>query len=368
MKFSAVIIPVAVILTVGVGYLILGKNPEQPPRPAPPVIALEVYTETLSDKVQALGTAISNEAVDITATTAETIAEILFTDGSFVEKGTVILRLDQQEEQAQLDAARARLDEHNRELARLNKLLKDKAASRRERDERLTLKRITENEIKQIEARIDDLTLRAPFDGVLGVRRLSAGALVQPGQLITTIDDTNPIKLDFSIPSVYLSGLKPGIPIIAHSDALPERVFNGKVSTINSRIDPVTRTVLVRAILDNDDGAIRPGLLMQVTLLEDEHDAVMVPEESIVQRADKHFVFVVKNDSTAEKRQVTIRVRQPGKVEITQGLQPGETIVVRGMGEINDGDQLSVQSRWNSIRDSQFAAPPPPSSEQDKGQ
>lgn len=323
-------------------------------RPPSPVIALKVYTLELADQVQALGTAKANESIEITANATETIEEILFTDGQQVKKGDVLVRLDQQEEEAQLEAAKAQLVEHERELKRLQTLLKNKAASKREYDERITLAEVTRQRIKEIEARISNRTLAAPFDGVLGVRRLSVGALVQPGDLITTLDQIDPIKLDFNVPEIYLSQLKPGLEITALSDALPDHAFKGIVETVNSRIDPVTHAVLLRAMIANEEGLIKPGLLLKITLLEDRREAVIVPEESIIQRQEKHYITVVKEDNTAEERAIEIGTRRPGIVEVKGGLEAGEIIVVRGMGTVRDGQPVTVQEVWETIRNEQY--------------
>lgn len=315
-----------------------------------PVEAIAAYETTISDSVESLGTAMANESVDITANVTETISEIDFSDGQEVTKGDVIARLSQQEEAAQLAAAQARQKENRRELDRLNTLLKNKAAAQREYDERLTLIEVTKQEVEAIDARIADRTLRAPFDGVLGIRRVSVGALVQPGELITTIDDLSSIKLDFTVPSIYLSSLKVGTPIEAKAAGFENRVFRGEVASVNSRIDPVTRSVLVRALIPNEDATLKPGLLMQVTLLKDERQALVVPEESTIQRDNRHFVLVIGDDGAAEERQVQTGVRQPGMLEITDGLAAGEKVVTRGMGTVRAGQKVEIQRLWDEIR------------------
>jgi len=323
--------------------------------PAKPVIVLKAYAMGLSDQVEALGTAQANESITITATVAGRLEEITFKDGQQVHKGDVIARLDQDEEKAQLVAAQVQLAEHAREVKRLKSLLVRKAASTRELDERKTLAAVTASSIEQIRARINELTLKAPFDGKIGIRRVSPGALIQPGQVIATLDEIDPIKLDFSIPATMLQGMKPGDRIEARADALGEQVFIGTVSATDSRIDPLTRSMLLRAIIANPDGRLIPGMLMRVTLMANQRDALVVPEESITQKEDRHFLTIVSPEGKALLRPVRLGTREAGLVEIKKGLNAGELVVVRGMGFVKPGKPVSVAETWDKIRDSQFS-------------
>lgn len=347
------IIPVFVVILLGLAawyFMSSDASENDKTAKAIPVEIIAVFEETLSDSVESLGTAMANEFVDITSNVSEVIAEINFEDGQQVEKGHVIARMAQQEEAAQLAAAKARQSENQRELNRLAGLLKNRAASQREYDERVTLTEITKRQIEEIEARIADRTLRAPFSGVLGIRRLSEGALVQPGQLITTLDDVSSIKLDFTVPSIYINSLTKGTPIEARSLALGETVFRGEVASVNSRIDPITRSVLIRAIIPNEEMILKPGLLMQVVLLKDQRTAKVVPEESIIQRADKHFVLVVKDDNTVEEREIRRGVHMPGMVEVVDGLELGEKVITRGVNMVRAGQKVSIAETWDKIR------------------
>ncbi|MDT8377053.1 MAG: efflux RND transporter periplasmic adaptor subunit [Mariprofundaceae bacterium] len=324
--------------------------------PAKPVVVLKAHTLMLSDQMEALGTAQANESITITAKVSGRLEEIAFTDGQQVRKGDLIVRLDQDEEYAQLIAAEVQLAEHTREVKRLQTLLARRAAATRELDERKTLAAVAASNIEQIKARISELTLKAPFDGKVGIRRVSPGALIQPGQVIVTLDEIDPIKLDFSIPSTMLQGLKPGDRIEARAEALGDRVFTGRVTATDSRIDPLTRSMLLRAIIDNPDGELIPGMLMRVTLLANEREAVVVPEESITQKQERHFITLVTADGKAEIRAVQTGLRRDGLVEIRQGLAAGELVVVRGMGFVKPGQAVSVSETWETIRDSQFPA------------
>ncbi|WP_176958076.1 efflux RND transporter periplasmic adaptor subunit [Mariprofundus sp. KV] len=314
-----------------------------------PVVVFKAHPVALFDRTEALGTARSRESVEISARIAGRVEKILFRDGQQVKAGQVIVRMEQDEEQAQLGAATAQLAEHRREIKRLETLLARKAAARRDLDERKTLATVATSTIKQITARIDELTLKAPFAGGLGIRRISPGAMLQPGTVITTLDDATLIKLDFTIPSTELEGLSVGAAIQASCDALPGATFSGSLTGIDSRIDPVTRSILLRAEIDNRDGRLIPGMLMRIELRKHERQGFMVPEESVTQKQDKHFLTLMNAEGKAEIRPVETGLRRHGQVEITAGLAADELVVVRGMGFVKPGQPLSVSETWQSL-------------------
>ena len=316
------------------------------------VITAPVIESEFADRVEALGTALANETVVITADTTEKVSAIHFEDGQVVEKGQLLITLDKSEEQANLNAAKARLSEARSSYNRARDLQQTNALSKATLQQRLAVLKEAESEVEAIESRIEELTIMAPFAGILGLREVSVGALVQPGDTITTIDDLSRIKVDFDVPSIYLPALKPGLPIIGKVDAYKDKEFTGEVQTVNARVDPVTRTVRVRAILPNPDTSLKPGLLMTITLLKDQRDALLIPEEAILKREEKNFVFVVGDEDgkkIAKEREVKIGARQPGEVEIISGLEPGEMVMTHGM--IKARDNMEVQIRASEEND-----------------
>lgn len=319
--------------------------------PLTPVFVTTAAKGTVYDRVDAIGTAFSNEFVNISSNVTEILREIRFQDGQQVKEGDVIVVLEQREQQAQLDAARARMEQDKRELARLEGLLADKAVPRQDYDNRQTMLQVTQQEVAEMEARVAYRTLRAPFDGVLGVRMISPGALVQPGDVITTLDDISSIKLDFTVPSTYLSALQPGVEVEAVADALDNRVFRGRIESVNTRVDTITRSVLVRALLPNEDHMLKPGLLLKVTLIKNERPAIILPEETLMQRQDNHFVLVVGEDNKVEQRKVSIGARRPGRVEVTSGLDAGERVIVRGVNRVRAGQEVEIAETWEPISD-----------------
>lgn len=311
------------------------------------VIVAPVVVKQISDRVEALGTARATESVNVTSNVTEKITRIDFEDGQQVKAGAILAVLDQAEEQAELKRAQAFRGERKLALQRLQQLEERQLTSPDEIDRtRLELEQ-ADASITGIKTRISDRVIRAPFDGIVGLRNISVGALVETGDLIATLDDTRQIKLDFSVPSVFLTELKPGLKIRARAVALDDREYMGEVKSIDSRVDPVTRSIQVRALLPNPDGSIIPGILMQVDLLRNTRQALVIPEASLLPLADKQYVMLrVDKDGkdTVEKKQVHIGLRLPGYVEIINGLSEGEQVVTHGNSKVRPGDVLDVMA------------------------
>ncbi|HKJ90241.1 MAG TPA: efflux RND transporter periplasmic adaptor subunit, partial [Oceanipulchritudo sp.] len=259
-----------------------------------PVVAAPVIEEAaFGDTLEALGTTRAYESVLVTANVTEFVREIRFDDGEEVKAGDILVVLEKDEEEAALKSAKALLEERKASYNRARELEQQQALSTATLQERDALLQQIEGEIEAIEARLRDRVIRAPFDGTLGLREISPGALVRPGDTVTTIDDLSRIKVDFDAPSVFLSALRQGLEVEGRVAAYAETVFTGTVSMINSRVDPATRTVKVRAILPNEDRRLRPGLLMSIQLMKNPRSALLVPEGAIIQRGQESFVFAL---------------------------------------------------------------------------
>lgn len=312
-----------------------------------PVEVLESTVERshFADIIEALGTTKAIETAVITADTTEKIVNIHFHDGQQVKKGQLLVSLNAAEETAQLLAASGELIEAQTSLARAEQLLETKALSEATLQKRKALLKRAQGNVDALKARISDLRISAPFGGVLGLREVSVGTLVKPGDVITTIDDLSKIRVDFSVPAVLLDELQPGQKIIGHVDAFPKQEFTGSIQTINTQVDPSTRTVKVRAILPNKSGILKPGLLMEVTLYRNSREALLIPEEALIKYGDKNTVFkIVKKDTSFYAQQVSITIgsRKPGYIEVLSGLTAGDKIVAHGVLKINDGTELII--------------------------
>jgi len=313
-------------------------------RPATPVIAQRVDTETFASGIEALGTARSNESLDVSANLTEKIISLNFQDGAYVEEGDLLARLDDTAERAELAAAKARLAERRRTLDRSKSLVSDRVLSESEVDLRASEVETAVAEVAALEADIADHQIRAPFAGRVGLRMVSVGALIRPGDVITTLDDIDTIKVDFTVPETELARLKPGVPLVARSAAYPDRSFEGEVSAVDTQINPQTRAVLARAEIDNSGRELQPGMLIELEVLARQRESLAVPEGALVPRGDRQFVFRVV-DGKAERVEVTVGTRRPGVAEITGGLEAGDLVVIDGTMKLQPGAPVKVTER-----------------------
>ena len=225
-----------------------------------------VRSERVSQKLEALGNARANESVDISSKTSNVVTSIMFRDGERVRRGQVLVQLDDAQLRADVAAAEAAVAESERLYNRSRELMDTEALSKAQFDQLEATLKANRARLEGARARFEDSVIRAPFNGRVGLRRVSVGTLISPGDVITTLDDTSVIKLDFSVPENFLATLRDGLAVRATAPAFPGRAFAGKVASIDSRVDLNTRSVTVRALLSNEDGALRPGMFLNVTL------------------------------------------------------------------------------------------------------
>ncbi len=307
------------------------------------VVAQPVGTRSFADRVEAVGTVIANESVTITPPVTERVASVHFEDGASVARGDTIVELEHDEESAELEERRVALNEQERQFERVRTLRESELVSQEEFDLARDALHMARSRVEAAEARLRDRVLTAPFDGVLGTRRVSPGALVSPGQIITTLDDLSTVRVDFTVPEALLSQLAVGLPISARAAAWPEDRFDGRTTSIDSRVDPATRAMTVQARIPNTDLRLRPGMLLAIELSCCPRDGLGVPERALLSYADRQYVFVVRSDDTVEQRQVRLGVRDPGWVEVVEGLEPDEMIVVDGLLGLRDGASVRVE-------------------------
>jgi membrane fusion protein (multidrug efflux system) len=308
----------------------------------PGVIVGEARIEKFPLSAEALGNASANESVLIRPVITATLTSIQFEEGKFVSGGTVLAELENVEALADLAAARATLVETEAQYRRLSELFKTQAVSESQLQQLDAKRQADRAAVAATQARLSHTVIKAPFDGRLGLRRVSVGSLVGPDTVITTLDDTAFIKLDFDVPEVYLARLEPGLSVTAHSAAWPDLKFLGTVSSIDTRVDPVSRTVAVRSLIDNADGQLRPGMFLTVTLLRADIEALLIPEQALIPERSKQFVMVVGEGDIATLREVRTGRRRPGQVEILEGLESGERVVVEGTQKARDGQPVKV--------------------------
>jgi len=304
-----------------------------------PVITRPALTEPMGIEIEAVGTTQANESVEVTSKASNTVTAIRFREGDEVERGAVLVEMDDAQTRAALAEAEAALARSKSAFDRSRDLQSRQALSVADLETVEADLKADTARVSAARARLDDTVIRATFKGHTGFRHVSVGSFVSPGTVITTLDDTSIIKLDFTVPETYLFVLARGLPIKASATGLPDRTFEGTVTNMDSRVDPVTRSVIVRAELANPDGLLRQGMFMTVSLQGEVTPTLLVPEEALVPERGKAYVFVV-HDSVVERREVKTGKRKPGYVEIVEGVHEHERVVVDGTQHVRDGSTV----------------------------
>lgn len=300
------------------------------------VITAVATIEPMGIEIEAVGTTRANESVQLTSKASNIITKIAFDEGAEVARGAILVEMENDEARADLAESEAALADSQSQYNRSRDLFASQALSMAELDQIEAALKADQARVAAARARLADTVIRAPFSGRTGFRLVSVGSYVSAGTLITTLDDTSRIKLDFTVPETFLFLLRRGLPVTASATGLPNEKFSGEVTNLDSRVDPVTRSIIVRAEIPNPEGTLRQGMFMTVSLQGDVVPTLLVPEGAIVPEQGRTFVFVVRG-SVVERREVHIGKRRPGEVEIVDGLVENEHIVVEGTQNIRDG-------------------------------
>lgn len=346
MKYLKVVF--VILIALGVVFLsrrYLGHSPlpQRPPMGGEAmVVVTNIGMRHFTTRVEAMGTAYASESVTITAPVAERVSKVLFADGTTVKAGDLLVQLEDAEESADVEEAMVNLDEQRRELGRIKALRDKMMVSEQEMDTRRSAAEAAQARLAAAQARLRDRAIMAPFAGVLGIRRVSLGALVAAGTAITTLDDLDLIKADFTLPETLFADIAIGQTIEARSVAWPDGTFTGTVVTIDTRVNPTTRAVTVQAHIPNPQHRIRPGMLLTVSLISRLRESLCVPEKALLAYGDKHYAFVLKSDNTVEQRELRLGEREVGWVEIEDGLKDGESIVTEGLMDLKDKVRVRV--------------------------
>ncbi len=305
------------------------------------VVTAEARIEPLSTSVEAVGTARARESVDITSKTANLITAIAFREGSLVKEGQLLVELDGAAARAALAEAEAALIESESQFKRSRNLYTQQALSTAQLEQIEATQKANQARVDAARARLADTGIRAGFDGRVGMRQVSVGSLINPGTVITTLDDASLIKLEFTIPESYLHLLRIGDVVKVRTAGQPDLRYTGKITLLDSRVDPATRSITVRAEIPNRDGSLRPGMFMTVVLDVDPSPALLVPEGAIVPEQGHVYVFVVAGDKV-QRREVRTGRRRKGEVEVVSGLAAGDQVVTEGTQMLRDGDTVRV--------------------------
>ena len=311
------------------------------PRPGTPVVLAEASVRVMEEALEVVGTARADESVTLSSKITEKIRALHFEDGQFVRKGDLLVEMTNREESARLGEALAELREDERNYRRVQDLIQSEVVSQADMDEAEARYRTARSRVRTIEAQLADRVILAPFDGTLGLRQVSAGALIEPGDPIVTLDDVDPIKADFSVPERFVARLSQGQSVRAEARAYPDDIFEGVISALPPRVSDQSRSVTVRALIPNEDGRLRPGMLLTMEIVKQRRETLTIPEAALSPRGEEQFVFVHQpEEGVVHRKRVVIGLRIPGFVEVREGLTPGDLVVTEGVTRITDGARV----------------------------
>ncbi len=304
-----------------------------------------VTARPFTDEIRVLGVARGRRSVNITSSTSELITRVLFRDGQRVAAGAPLVELQAREEDAGIIEARAQVAQAQRQYDRYKTLADRGIAPRVTAEDAETGLATARASLNAAQARRGDRLIRAPFAGVLGLSSVTAGTLVSPGGIITTLDDIDVVRVDFPVPERYLGVLRTGTPISATIDAYGDETFNGRIALIDTRINEQTRAVTARAEIPNPGGRIRPGMAVRVAVQQGQRTSAAAPEAAVQYEGDGAFVYRIakgERGSTAQRVEVETGAVEGGFVEILSGLSAGDRIVGSGLNRIQPGAPVRV--------------------------
>jgi len=339
-------LPLFILLLVLIGLIVYLQWPQEKvqKKQFKREVAVKMASVLLTDfidSVEGVGTARANEQVEITSKHSDLVDEVYFEDGQLVKKGDVLVKLNNLAEQAKVSELAANLLESEAHLQRLSDLLTSSATSKSLVDQQVAKTKAIEAQLLSAHAELNETTIKAPFSGVLGFRETSRGAYIDAGDVITSLDDLSQIKVDFYLPERLLTELHLGQKVSAMNVAYKNKTFVGEISAIDNRIDANTRSIKVRAIIDNAKLKLRPGMMLNISVTLQVEKILQLPESAIIPIEDKQYVFVV-NEGKAQRKTIKVGRRHPGVVEILSGLIQDEQVVVEGALKLKDGSAVNV--------------------------
>lgn len=307
------------------------------------VTAVVVRTQSLENKIFATGSLLANEEVELRSEISGRVVGVFFEEGKKVKKGEILLKINDRDLKAQLTRKEVEEKQASDEEKRRLQLYKIKVISQEEYDNGVNTLKIIQAEKESIGAQLAKTEITAPFNGVIGLRYVSAGGYVSPSNLISTMQDVDPMKVEFSVPEKYAGKIRTGTEILVNAGDSPEE-YKGIVYAVESKIDANTRTIKARARIPNPSGILIPGAFAKVKItLEELPNAIVIPSEAIVPEISGAKVYLCRNGQ-AKSVPITTGIRTERGVEITQGLTAGDTLIVSGLLQLADGRGVQIKT------------------------
>ncbi len=317
--------------------------------PPPATVAYAAVSETdWQPKLHAIGTLVATKGIDVSAEVSGMVRAILFESGQAVAEGDVLIRLDDSVDQADLQGLLAEQRLANIKYQRLDKLIKERSVSQSDVDQAKAELDNSSAQVSSKRALINKKSIKAPFGGYRGIRAVDVGQFVQPGAALVPLQTLDPLYVDFALPERHLPNLSVGQALTVSSAAAPGRLFDGLISAINPGVDVATRTIKLRAALDNPEHLLRPGMFVEVdVLLPTRHSLLTLPRVAISFAPYGASVFVIAEQQgqlTVRRQPVTVGVVQGDDIEISTGLESGQRVVLAGQVKLRNGQAVQLDN------------------------
>ena len=332
-----------------------GAGESQRQRPPSKVNVVTPVTDQVRDTVSAVGSLRAKDQIALTTEVSGRVVELNLSAGRQAERGELLLRLDDRQARADLQVAEATLADARRQLDRAQSLRANNSVSQSQVDELRTATDVAQAQLSAARTRVDNHRLVAPFSGVIGLNDISLGAYLAAGTEVATLDATAQMELGFAIPEKFLGQIRLGQAVHGQSPAFPDERFSGELVELGTRINELSRTLPVRALIENPEGKLRPGQFMAANLTLREREALIIPEQAVMTRGDETYVFVAL-DGSAKRVSVELGARSPGVVEVASGLTLEDQVVVTGQDRLSSGDRIQVVEDTAAIPDNRFAS------------
>lgn len=321
--------------------------------PAVVNIAL-VQRQQVRDSLTAVGSLQSRRAVALTTEVSGKVVELDLTSGGTVTAGQLLLRLDDRQARADLQVAEAQSEDAKRQYDRAVQLHKNHSIAQSQLDELRTTMDVANAQLVAAQTRLDNHRITAPFAGVIGLNSLTIGSYLSAAQVITTLDDISKMELEFAVPERFVGQIRRGQQIQAQTPTYPEERFAGELVALGTRISELNRSLVVRALVSNTDGRLRPGQFMSVMLTLQTREALVIPEQAVLFHGGDRYVFVERHGE-AVRLAVTLGSRKPGLVEVSDGLTDQDRVIITGQDRLSSGDLVQVMKDDTAIPPSKFA-------------
>ncbi|MGB1951364.1 MAG: efflux RND transporter periplasmic adaptor subunit [Marinobacter sp.] len=326
---------------------------DQRARPASVVNTANPTRDTVRDQVNAVGSLKALDAVELTTEVSGRVVELNLRSGQRVDQGDLLLRLDDRQARADVRMSEAEVADARRQYDRARSLRINNSISQSQVDELRTTLEVAQAQLEAARTRLDNHRITAPFGGVVGLSDISMGAYLSAGTAVATLDSTDRMELGFSVPERFLGQITLGQQVRGSSPAYPEESFNGELVELGTRINELSRTLPVRALIDNPDGKLRPGQFMAANLTLREREALVIPEQAVLLRGADKYVFIAE-DGKARRVSVTLGSRKPGLVEVAEGLTLEDPVIITGQDRLSSGDRIEVVEDDKAIPENRF--------------